>query len=181
MARKTRIGIQSVLNVARDVFLEDGYGASTKKIARRAGISESLLFVRHHSKQALFFAAMMPPPFALPDQQRDLDMPALAVEVLRYFRHAGPMLMQLVTHPAFDLSRISEEDNPLPMRAIMSAIRRALAGAQAKTAQRADNNIGAAVVALLAILYGLAQLERMGLSKGHFPDSFVRQVVDLIT
>lgn len=62
----------------------------------------------------------------------------------------------------------------------MSAIRRALTGGQAKTAQRAADNIGAAVVALLALLYGLAQLESMGLSKGHFPDSFVRQVVDSI-
>ena len=46
------------MSAAAAVFLEDGAGASTARIAGRAGVSEGILFKRFKTKEALFEAAM---------------------------------------------------------------------------------------------------------------------------
>lgn len=58
MARPPKITNENILSVARQVFLEQGLGASTLVIAERAGISEASIFKRFPTKQALFLAAM---------------------------------------------------------------------------------------------------------------------------
>ena len=45
--------------------MEEGFGASTKAIARRAGVFEGVLYQRFANKDELFFAAMIPPPVDL--------------------------------------------------------------------------------------------------------------------
>jgi len=44
--------------VARQVFLEQGFRATTLEVAERAGVSEGVLFHRFKSKEGLFSAAM---------------------------------------------------------------------------------------------------------------------------
>jgi hypothetical protein len=68
-----------LLAVAREAFVERRIVASSRDIARRAGISEAVVYQRHPTKAHLFFAAMVPPASAV-----------------------VPIPMQLVTHPAFD-------------------------------------------------------------------------------
>jgi AcrR family transcriptional regulator len=58
MARPPKISTEEIITVARQVFLEQGAGASTLVIAERAGISEAAIFKRFGTKQALFLAAM---------------------------------------------------------------------------------------------------------------------------
>ena len=58
MARPPKISNEEILLAARQVFLEEGVGASTVTIAEKAGISEASIFKRFSTKQALFFAAM---------------------------------------------------------------------------------------------------------------------------
>ncbi|WP_299486155.1 TetR/AcrR family transcriptional regulator [Acaryochloris sp. IP29b_bin.137] len=58
MARPPKISNEDILAAARQVFLEQGMGASTLDIAERAGISEASIFKRFSTKQALFVAAM---------------------------------------------------------------------------------------------------------------------------
>jgi AcrR family transcriptional regulator len=58
MARPPKITNEEIITVARQVFLENGAGASTLVIAERAGISEAAIFKRFGTKQALFLAAM---------------------------------------------------------------------------------------------------------------------------
>jgi AcrR family transcriptional regulator len=58
MARPPKITTEEIIIVARQVFLEQGAGASTLVIAGRAGISEAAIFKRFGTKQALFLAAM---------------------------------------------------------------------------------------------------------------------------
>jgi AcrR family transcriptional regulator len=58
MARPPKITNEEIITVARQVFLENGAGASTLVIAERAGISEAAIFKRFGTKQALFSAAM---------------------------------------------------------------------------------------------------------------------------
>jgi AcrR family transcriptional regulator len=47
-----------LLTVAREVFLERGFRATTLEVAERAGVSEGVLFHRFKSKEGLFSAAM---------------------------------------------------------------------------------------------------------------------------
>jgi AcrR family transcriptional regulator len=58
MARTRKITNEEILAAARQVFLENGFGASTLEIAQKAGISEASIFKRFTTKQALFLAAM---------------------------------------------------------------------------------------------------------------------------
>jgi AcrR family transcriptional regulator len=58
MPRRPTISNEKILDVARQVFLEQGFGASTLEIAERANISEASIFKRFGTKQALFVAAM---------------------------------------------------------------------------------------------------------------------------
>ncbi len=58
MARIPKITNEEILAAARQVFLEQGMGASTLEIAERAGISEASIFKRFTTKQALFLAAI---------------------------------------------------------------------------------------------------------------------------
>jgi AcrR family transcriptional regulator len=58
MARTTTITEEQILEAAREVFLEEGFGAQTAKIARRAQVSEGSIFKRFPTKEALFYAAL---------------------------------------------------------------------------------------------------------------------------
>src|SRR5690349_9659811 len=72
--RPPSISDDDILEAAREAFLEQGVGATTAEIARRAGISESVLFHRYKTKEALFMAVMdravrvSPAVEGLPDQ-----------------------------------------------------------------------------------------------------------------
>jgi AcrR family transcriptional regulator len=46
---------------AREVFAERGYGATTREIASRAGVSHDLIFRYFDSKEKLFFDAVVTP------------------------------------------------------------------------------------------------------------------------
>jgi AcrR family transcriptional regulator len=59
--RPTTIREADILDAARAVFLESGLGATTADIARRAGVSESIIFYRYKTKEALIAAAVAPP------------------------------------------------------------------------------------------------------------------------
>ena len=54
--RPPSITDEAILDAARAVFVEEGVGATTAKIAERAGISESVLFHRYKTKEALFIS-----------------------------------------------------------------------------------------------------------------------------
>lgn len=56
--RPPSISDDAILEAARQVFLDQGVGATTAEIARRAGISESVLFHRYKTKEALFMAVL---------------------------------------------------------------------------------------------------------------------------
>jgi AcrR family transcriptional regulator len=58
MPRPPKITTEEILMTARQIFLEQGVGASTLAIAQKAGISEAVIFKRFATKQALFLAAM---------------------------------------------------------------------------------------------------------------------------
>ena len=54
MARPRTISDEQIVDAAREAFLEHGFTATTAEIARRAGISEGIIFKRFGSKEELF-------------------------------------------------------------------------------------------------------------------------------
>ncbi|MBN8615139.1 MAG: helix-turn-helix transcriptional regulator [Deltaproteobacteria bacterium] len=58
MARPVTISDDTLLEAAREVFLEHGIRATSAAVAERAGVSEGTLFKRFGTKQGLFQAAM---------------------------------------------------------------------------------------------------------------------------
>lgn len=58
MARPRLIQDSDLLSAAREVFVEQGFSATTATIAARAGVSEGTLFKRFSSKEELFVAAL---------------------------------------------------------------------------------------------------------------------------
>jgi AcrR family transcriptional regulator len=58
LSRTTTITDEQILEAAKAVFLEEGFGAQTSKIAKRAGVSEGSIFKRFPTKEALFLASL---------------------------------------------------------------------------------------------------------------------------
>ena len=56
MPRPRLIDDATLLAAAREVFVEKGVGATTREVARYAGVSEGVIFQRYATKADLFFA-----------------------------------------------------------------------------------------------------------------------------
>jgi AcrR family transcriptional regulator len=188
MGRNKQISDEAVLKAARDSFVEAGFGASTREIARRAGISEAVLYQRHKTKLDLFFAAMIPPPIELEDERgarrnrsATAELEALAIQIMKYFREAMPVLMQLVMHPSFNLADLADRETRLPLHGLAQTVGACLERHRAAGAITADSRrIQAAALTLLATLHSLALFERMGVHGGSFPDKAIKNIVGLI-
>ena len=68
-----------IQEAAREVFAERGYGATTREIATRAGVSHDLIFRYFDSKEKLFFDAVVTPLLDAVDEMHQgwLDHPNL--------------------------------------------------------------------------------------------------------
>ncbi len=105
MARPPTISNEAILAAARQVFLEQGYGASTLDIAERAGISEASIFKRFGTKQGLFLAAMgvydppswiqtLTPPTPTTDLKADLT--AICQQILAFQQETLSRVMMVM-------------------------------------------------------------------------------------
>lgn len=108
--RPPLISDDALLEVAREVFLERGFQATTEEVAARAGVSEGTVFRRFKSKDALFRAAMRFSPDAVPAfidsfvaevGQGDLRerLRSFATRVLELGRTAVPIMMMSWSNP----------------------------------------------------------------------------------
>jgi len=102
MARPRTITDEQIVAAAREVFLEQGFSATTAEIARRASVSEGTLFKRFATKEDLFEEAIGLRDYAvwreelsgLPgtgDVRRNLERSAL-----RFLEHAGRVVPHLM-------------------------------------------------------------------------------------
>ena len=187
MGRNKQVSDEAVLEAAKAVFVEQGFGASTREVARRAGISEAVLYQRYKTKVDLFFAAMVPPPIELATATGDWkpsvedDLCTLAASIMRYFRDAMPVFLQVMTHPSFNLADLADRESRLPVHGLADAIAACLErhgnlGAITSNVAR----VQAATLTLLSTLHSLALFERMGVHGGSFPDAAVGDIVGLI-
>ena len=104
MARTPRITNQQILEAARQVFLQQGFGASTLEIAQQAGISEASIFKRFSTKEELFFAAMGIPEKPLWVNELEFlcgkgdlkeNLIKVCLEIMEFYRQVLPRIMML--------------------------------------------------------------------------------------
>ena len=104
MARISRITNQQILEAARQVFLQQGFGASTLEIAQQAGISEASIFKRFSTKEELFFAAMGIPEKPLWVNELEFlcgkgnlkeNLIKVCFQIMEFYREVLPLIMML--------------------------------------------------------------------------------------
>jgi AcrR family transcriptional regulator len=111
MPRTKTITDDEILAVARSLFLKEGAKASTRTLAKRAGISEAVIFQRFGTKEYLFFTAMVPPSAQLDaifsihpgEKQVIANLESVSIRIVVYFREVMPVFLSLVSHPSFDM------------------------------------------------------------------------------
>ena len=181
MGRPKTIEDEELLAAARAVFVEKGIGASTREIAKAAGISEAVIYQRHATKKDLFFATMVPPPadvtalFTLDAEDADIceRLEELTLRLLDYFREAMPIFLPLVTHPAFDFERFVKQHPDSPMNQLREGVVAFLETLQKRDKVR-SGYLGHTALALVATALGIAFLERLGVHGGTFSEDMVR-------
>lgn len=112
MGRKKTVPDDDVLAIARGLFASRGYAASTREIAREAGLSEAVLYQRFGTKDGLFLAAMTPRPAdiheifgpAEPSGDPRRWLRGVVERMSAYFAEIVPLAIQLILHPVSDAS-----------------------------------------------------------------------------
>jgi AcrR family transcriptional regulator len=176
--RKKKISEEALLAVARAVFVEQGFAASTKEIARRAGISESLIFQRYLTKPEFFFAAMAPPVVELEQDLRRVYAPAefypafarLGMAILGYFRVALPVMEPLTSHPEFRFEDFARRHPHSSLAAMRSQVVEFFA------ANRCADPSAAALL-LIGTMRSVAAFEREGAHGGAFPPQIIQRAL----
>ena len=127
MARPRTVSDETILEMARAVFLEHGPGTSTEVVAKRLGVSQAVLFKRFGTKRLLMIAALSPPPvpsFAArlatgPSEDsavRD-QLGELGAELMQFFSKMVPNLMCLRAAGILPEDLLARFDTPPPMLA----------------------------------------------------------------
>ncbi|HET7542373.1 MAG TPA: TetR/AcrR family transcriptional regulator [Polyangiaceae bacterium] len=106
MGRTKTIDDEEILNHARSVFREGSHAASTRDIARAAGISQAVLYQRFGSKEELFFRAMAPEPPDIeallgpyPPRSVHTDLKRIGERVAAYVSELVPTLLHVLAAP----------------------------------------------------------------------------------
>src|SRR5262249_1580199 len=110
MGRQKTITDDEVLRIARGIFREQGHTATTREIAKAAGISEAILYHRFGSKDELFFTAMHPRGPDLeqllgptnPSEDALTYLRGVVVRLGEHFAEVIPLALHVMTHPSFD-------------------------------------------------------------------------------
>lgn len=123
--RPITLSDQDLLEAAWTVFLERGLDATTAEVARRASISESVIFHRFKTKEALFLAVLEQQVKLAPELENlgtlagegDLaeHLCGMAMRLIERIRALRPLLMLAFSHPTknLELHRRLREVHPM--------------------------------------------------------------------
>ncbi|MEZ4450467.1 MAG: helix-turn-helix domain-containing protein [Nannocystaceae bacterium] len=196
MGRHKQSSDEELLAVAREVFVEQGLAASTRTIARRAGVSEAVFYQRYGTKADLFFRAMVPPTLdleAILDAPRDApgDAPRdpasgaretlerVALGLLAYFRELFPILMPMLSVPGFDFQDFLRRHPEAPLSRLQGGLIAILEAMQAR-GEVGGGPVAPAAMMLLTSLHSVALFERLGAHGGALDDATIRAMIDAL-
>jgi AcrR family transcriptional regulator len=185
MGRPRLIDDETLLAIAREVFVRDGAFGSTREIARRAGVSEAALFKRFSTKAELFVAALAPPVIdidalvkeaqALGDAREGIAF--VAEQVLEFFRQALPVIFPLLRNPLIGPDAVHRHFGKGQAGKLVKAIARYLQN-EAQEGRIGPVNPFAAAALLVASMHSVAQVEIMGFHEGMIPSDGVALLLD---
>ena len=182
MGRKKSLSDAQLLETARQVFVEHGFGASTKEIARRAGVSEGVIYQRFLTKNELFFAAMIPPPVDVkkllrPGRSKGLKLiEKVTLSMVEYSRATLPVLLPLMMHPGFRFEEFAERHPDSPMFLLRRELVRFFIEEQ-RTGRIGGVDPGAAALLVWSTANSIAFFERLGAHGGQFDPEMIRKTV----
>jgi AcrR family transcriptional regulator len=187
MARPKTIDDAKLLAVARQVFVRAGASGSTKEIAKKAGVSEALLFRRYRTKRALFLAAMIPPKVDAAEMIREASrgrrprecLVLIAERVLEYFRSAAPLMSVIAMHPLIGPDIPRKELRQDPVHELRQAILFYLLG-EAKYRRVSRPSCEAAATLLVSSLRSIALFETMSPRDQTSPRIDVKSLVEAL-
>jgi len=168
MPRNKTITDEEILAVARTLFVNEGAKASTRTLAKMAGISEAVIFQRFSTKEDLFFAAMVLPSahleaiFNIQPGQKQVaaNLKSVSLQIVDYFREMMPVFLSLISHPSFNMQTFLER-HTMPGMQLGSRLTEYL-NAEAQLGRIRKDNIAAAAGVLLSHLHNLALSEKIG-------------------
>ena len=173
MGRTKTIEDEEILHHAREVFREGGHAASTRDIARAAGISQAVLYQRFGSKEDLFCRAMTPDPPDLdallgpyPPRSARADLKRIGERLAEYLNALMPTLLHVLANPDLGRARLARWHANLPFHALIAAL------ADRFRRLRDDGLVGevdpiASARAFLSAVHSAAIVETMGHGPPH--------------
>jgi len=185
MGRKKTISDAGLLDVARAVFIESGFGASTKEIARRAGVSEGVIYQRFATKDELFFAAMIPPPSDVTELFRDPRLQGrelveqLTLSLLEFSRRALPVMLPLMMHPGFRLEDLAARHPESPLFVLRREIGPFLKR-ESDAGRLGPVDARGASLLVWSFAQAIAFFEKLGAHGGQFDPEIIRCAIDCI-
>jgi AcrR family transcriptional regulator len=182
--RTATITDQQIIEAAREVFLEFGFGAPSSEIARRAGVSEGTIFKRFRTKEDLFIAAV-----GLPDGEMwfekaealigrgDLrqNLIELSLEMFNAAREVMPRIFMVISRGNAPMNHPNGTDSP--MNRAMDTLTRLFA-AEIRLGRMRQINPESAALMLLGALMHRVQLEVMFSRAVIDPSDLVTDVID---
>ena len=172
MGRTKTIEDQEILNHARRIFHEGGQAASTRDVARAAGISQAVLYQRFGSKEELFFRAMAPeaPDIdmllgAYPPRSVLKDLQRIGTRITDHVRMIAPTLLHVLAARGAH-EKLVQLHERLTFRPLVEALTQRFAQLR-DDGLVADIEPGAAAQAFLAIVHVAVLGELVGHSGGH--------------
>lgn len=186
MPRNKTITDDEILAVARLFFLREGAKASTRILAKTAGISEAVIFQRFGTKEDLFFAAMVPPQAQLESifkvqpghQQVSTNLKLVSLQIVLYFREVMPVFLSLISHPSFDMQTFLQR-HTVPTMQISEKLT-AYLNAEADLGRIRRNNVAAAAAVLLSHLHNLVLSETIGSHQSTDTDQAVSDAIAVL-
>lgn len=177
-----------LLGVARDLFVRDGYRATTADVASGAGVSDALVVKHFGTKEGLFRAAIVEPVFELLEEalrdgrewalNDDLEDPAHHFENITRF--AEGWVTAVAEHKALLLGLVRESAAFAEDAAHMLDLGRQLVEDLAEALQRYARSPQYVDFDALAITYATIGALTMGAVVSEDPLAFARQYVEMV-
>ena len=165
MGRRKKVSDDAVLAVARTVFAQRGHGASTRRIAELAGLSQAALFQRFGGKDRLFVAATNPGtlnsveilgPIADATRQGGVGhCEEIAFRLHRQIAATVPQILQLAENPSLEIGVVDFAHERLGVNALLAALVARVTALQEMKLLNLQVEPGAVVEALLIGIHGL--------------------------
>lgn len=184
MPRNKTITDDEILAVARALFLKEGAKASTRTLAKLAGISEAVIFQRFATKEDLFFAAMVLPEAQLEaifnvqpgKKQVTTNLNSISLQIVSYFREVMPIFLSLISHPSFNMQTFLQR-HIMPAIQIEKGLTEYL-NAEVDLERISTDNPAVTTAVLLSHLHNLVLSETIGT---HQPIDTERAISDAIS